>query len=296
MRFTKCIVMCLMIGLVSPVAMAGPAVDTVVVVDESGSMSGEIAWLPYMVSQLEANLIAKGYGVGGDINRYGLVGFGRSSDATPHQVNVGGGQFGTAAEFGTAVGSLETTGGLQDGWEAIVFALNYNFRLGVPVNIILVTDEDRDTLPGSTLTRNDVLAHLDARRALLNVIVNYGFEDGATPPNAALGVDRNGIAYLADGAGGFTTSPGGVATTGHGTAFQDYIQTAWLTSMGGAAWNLNYIEGDPVDAESFTKAFVEIKVGEIRIPAVSEWGLVVIALLLLTGAKIYFGQRQRVLT
>jgi len=37
----------------------------------------------------------------------------------------------------------------------------------------------------------------------------------------------------------------------------------------------------------------EIKCWHNPIPTVSEWGLVVMTLLLLTGAKVYFGWRPR---
>jgi Mg-chelatase subunit ChlD len=53
----------------SGTALATPAADVIFVVDESGSMSGEHAWLGTMVASMEANLIAAGVGGGIDKNR-----------------------------------------------------------------------------------------------------------------------------------------------------------------------------------------------------------------------------------
>ena len=54
------------------------AVETVVVIDESGSMSGEQSWIQQVIPNLESAFKAAGFGGGADANRYGLVGFGSS--------------------------------------------------------------------------------------------------------------------------------------------------------------------------------------------------------------------------
>src|SRR5262249_15865420 len=104
---------------------------------------------------------------------------------------------------------------------------------------------------------------LDSRAALLNSVLDAQFRDGSN--QVALGVDSLGNAYRADGAGGFTTAPGGhfVSTVRpNQTTKADYVDLAW--AAGGAAWDLNQVRGGGLGAQSFTKAFVQIKAHEIE--------------------------------
>lgn len=236
--------------------------DIITVVDESGSMSGEHAWLSGMISSLDAALAAT---AGADplSAQYGLVGYGGGSDhIAGHQHNVGGGQFGTAAQFGTATGSLLLNGGFEDGYSGMDTALGYTLRANAATNIILVTDEDRDNGTTTSDTYAAMKAALDNENALLNAVVNCQFTDGNG--NRALGIDAAGNAYVADGAGGYTSSAGGTQTGScSGTTKTDYVDLA--LAVGGAAWDLNLLRIGGVTADSFTSAFVNIKVGEIVI-------------------------------
>lgn len=243
------------------VVEAASFADVVIVVDELGSMSGEHARIGGMIPTLDANLISRGVGAGADANRYGLVGFGASSahGVSGHSHAVGGGELGTAAQFVTATSGLVISGSTEDGYSGIATALGYNFRPGAAVNIILITDEDRDVLPDSSHTFGNVLVGLSSKSALLNVVVDHGFANGTG--TAAVGVDSVGNAYVANGAGGFTSSAGGVATTGFGTTKADYINLAWAN--GGAAWDLNKFRAEGLTADSFTAACVNIKTEEI---------------------------------
>ena len=81
---------------------------------------------------------------------------------------------------------------------------------GDALNVILITDEDRDydaSAPGASLTYNSVLSALDAKKALLNVVVNADLEDGSNLDS--LGIDADGNAYRADGSGGYNSFTGG---------------------------------------------------------------------------------------
>ena len=49
--------------------------------------------------------------------------------------------------------------------------------------------------------------------------------------------------------------------SGWGTTTSDYVQLALGT--GGAAWDLNQLRAGGLTAQSFTEAFVDVKVGEI---------------------------------
>ena len=93
------------------------------------------------------------------------------------------------------------------------------------------------------------------------------FVDGNS--NAALGVDSDGVAYIADGAGGFITSPGGVFDKEAkwnpfnpvSSTKADYVDLAFDSV--GAAWDLNQLRAGGDTAVSFTKAFVNVKAEEI---------------------------------
>jgi hypothetical protein len=237
---------------------ANAAVDLMFIVDESGSMSGEHEWIGNMVTCLDSQLISAGQ----TNNMYALVGFAAgSSDGgpDPRRHSVGGGAWGTAEELSTATAELVTSGAWEDGWDAINFGLKgYYFHSDALVNMILVTDEDRDSLnPG--LTYDKMLAELNDGSVMLNVVVDCGFEDGQGV--SALGVDAYGNAYVADGSGGYTLSNGGVVVSPYYNTDTCYVDLAWAT--GGAAWDLNQLRDSGMVAESFTKAFVDVKVSEI---------------------------------
>ncbi len=94
---------------------------------------------------------------------------------------------------------------------------------------------------------------------LLNAVLDVDLKDGTGA--TALGVDSDGNAYIADGAGGFIKTTGGIATGGYGSTIADYVNLAWDTK--GAAWDLNQLRAGGLTATSFTAAFVYVKVHEI---------------------------------
>ncbi len=261
------------------------AADVIFVVDESGSMAGEHAWLSNMIVDLENGLTAAGVGTGAAQNNYALVGYGAYSGhgVAGHKHTVGGGDWGNATEFGTATGGLIVSGGTEDGWEAIDFALNnYSFRnsggADYALNIILITDEDRDNIDAS-LNYAGMLNSLSAAGGVLNSVVNCSLYSGSGI--GAVGVDSNANAYTADGAGGFNKSSGGYYNAGScfGTTESDYVDLAWDT--GGAAWDLNQLRAGGLTATSFTNAFVDVKVEEIIIKTPEPGSLALIGLGLL---------------
>jgi hypothetical protein len=268
MRIKKLMVVALGILAVGTLGLkAATTADIIFVVDESGSMSGEHAWIGSMVASLEADLAAAG--VTG--NRYALTGYGASGSGGHsvggHAHSVGGGDFGTAAQLAAASAGLVISGGTEDGWQAINYALNhYAFRPGAAVNVILITDEDRDNTSADTYA--STLAALTSRGALLNAVVNNAFRTSGN--QVALGVDSDGNAYQANGVGGYTSSAGGTGINGADTTYEDYVQMAWAT--GGAGWDLNQLRAGGVTAASFTEAFVDIKVQEIIVQPVPEGG------------------------
>lgn len=250
-------------GLVMGMAGGAQAANIVFLVDESGSMSGEHAWLSSMVSSLESSLVAAGEAT----NQYALVGFGCSSGHTgcggstqpAHAHSVGGGDWGTAGQFSTATGGLRVSGGFEDGWQAIDFALDHYTFSGGAINFILVTDEDRDNGDAS-LTYAGLESDLASAGALLNVVINGNFNSVGEVPARAVGIDSDSNAYIPDGSGGYTTAMAGTYSA-VGNSETAYMNLAWAT--GGAAWDLNQLRAGGLTADSFTAAFVDIKVQEI---------------------------------
>lgn len=236
------------------------AVDTVVIIDESGSMSGEQSWIQQVIPSLESAFQAAGFGSGTDTNRYGLVGFGKSGSGNlGRTLTANGNQLFGAGDFATAASNLVTSGGFEDGYSAIDYTFNnYNFRSQAVKNFILVTDEDRDN-GNNTLTSQNILNRLQNSGTLLNAVVNASFRDGNNA--TALGIDSKGSAYLADGSGGFTKSAGGIAVSGFGSTVTDYVDVALATN--GAGWDLSQLRQGGNLAQSFTTGFIDIKVQEV---------------------------------
>lgn len=247
-------------------------IDVVVVVDESGSMSGEHAWLPGMISTLDSRLTTLGH-----TGRYGLVGFGSSGAGINGRTLATGA---TAVGFGLAAGGLVTTGGTEDGYSGLTYTFNnYGFAGGSTRNYILVTDEDRDNNGASTFAT--VLGSLQSQNALLNAVVNNPFSCSA---GAALGrTTLNG--YQVEPAGAFSACASPLTGNGAGTTETDYVPLA--LQSGGAAWDLNVLRSGGNDAASFTSAFVDIKVEEIQqqIPEPSTYALAGTALVTLIAAR-----------
>ena len=246
-------------------------VDLVFIVDESGSMGGEHDFLQTFVPGLEAGLVANGVGNGAlGVNQYALVGFGDDSIIAGHTYNVGAGLMGTAAEFVTsAATNLLLDGGTEDGYSGINEALAaLPLRPGAETLFVLVSDEDRDDWDGSTYA--NVLAALTAEDVTLHAILDVSLEDGVG--NTALAVDFDGVAYLEEPGGLFSTAGGGVVTGGFGTTVADYVDLSFDTE--GIVADLNQLRLGGDTAASFAAALadglISSVVGGFVYPAANE--------------------------
>ncbi|MDO9136008.1 hypothetical protein [Hydrogenophaga sp.] len=261
-------------SVVTTTAQAAPAfADVIVMMDESGSMAGEQVWIASQIPTLNAGLVAEGVGVGGT-NKFGLIGFGYSAAGAPNDlrgfdVATGGGAtnnspgtFGTAANFSASAGNLIASGGFEDGYAAINLANSLAGRVGAARNYILVTDEDRDVgagVPGY----EGILASMTRTNTLLNAVVNSSFFcDNTSALGVARGPGSSLVSFVADGLGGFSKCTGTTTLgTGFGSTVADYVNLALDT--GGAAWNLNFLRSGGLLADSFTAAFIDVKIEEI---------------------------------
>jgi hypothetical protein len=251
--------------------------DVIVVIDESSTMRPYQDFTEEMIPQLEASLVAGGIGDGTTgINQYGLVGYGgggQHSAPHAHPVGPGGALWGNAVEYVAAAQTLVTVAGVADGYWGIDYALdNYAFRPDAAKFIILVTDTYRE---GSVATRSpatfsSLLAKLNADDITLQTIVNARFRDGSG--NSAIAVDSAGTAYLADGAGGYTSSSGGYVASAAGDIRAAYIDLGWAT--GGISGDLQPISVGGNDSLSFSRAFTDSIVSQVsgsNLSAAGDW-------------------------
>ena len=138
----------------------------------------------------------------------------------------------------------------------------------VALNIVLVTDEDRDNTSADTYA--STLSALNTAGGILNAVINAPITDSGNPN--AIGLDDEGNALVADGSGGYTTEAGYTITNNQSRL--DYADMAFAT--GGASWDLNILRLGGNDAISFTDAFVDVKVGEIEEQVLPEPGMMII--------------------
>ncbi|MCT8161051.1 autotransporter outer membrane beta-barrel domain-containing protein [Pseudoruegeria sp. SHC-113] len=208
-------------------------------------MGGEHAFLPGFVTALDADLAAAGV-----VNRnYGLAGYGGGGSGNfGRTLPVGGGDLGSAADFGTATGNLVLSGGFEDGYAAIDYVLN-NFTLtsGATTTFVLVTDEDRD-IGDAALTFGSISADLNAANVTLVSIVNADIVD--VNGDFALG-SSDTDAFVQDGSS-FVVTPLG-STSGVGTTDADYIQLAFSTPNG-CVGDLDFLRAGGDSAIAFAEA------------------------------------------
>jgi hypothetical protein len=227
--------------------------DVFIVVDESGSMSGEHTWISDLVPALESGLASVGVGQE-QSNLYGLVGYERSPRFFSFESNY----MHPSENFDSLANQLSLHGGTEDGYRAMFEMLDtYPIRTGSSKNLILVTDEDRDTTV--TIDYESMKVKLVSNKVILNAVVNSNFSCG--DGTSALGMSSGGLGYVADGQGGYYLCTDVYAHGASGQTIDDYVELALDT--GGAAWDLNFLRSGGIRAQSFSKALVDIKVKEI---------------------------------
>ena len=219
-----------------------------------------------MVPQLDYQLQSRGIGAGDRKNLFSLIGFGR--DSPEELTGVVLSRLASLPEFLEALDLLESSGGAEDGYAALDFAIRViETRPDTVKQVILVTDEDRQVIR-TDLDRSTIENTLQDSGFVLNVVVNQGFlADPADNNSYAMGLDSNRTAYVYDDSSPtfFSTSPDGVPNFNPFTFFPntytDYVELA--LSLGGAAWDINFVlVGEPLSL-ALAAAFAEVKVEEV---------------------------------
>ena len=235
--------------------------DICFVVDESGSMTDEHAWLNVTVMRLEKVLKANGIAA-----RFCLIGYGTKDHLL--------GEFiikeGTASKVQESLEHLLKTGQKEDGYTAMYQVFNnsgnFKFNRNAAKIIVLVTDEDRDQLIDQPMSRamdyDMILKYFTDNGVILNVVVNQYFKDDEVE-DYVLGVDHKRRSYLYRN-GSLLTGYHGYAlfNGGHGNTTADYVSLSFKTN--GSAWDLNQLRsGNEGQVTAFTEAFVAVKAREI---------------------------------
>ena len=156
-------------------------------------------WLPTLVVSIEKQLKMNDFGTNATHrNMYGLVGFGRASPSPKAHILLSNSSRQTypAEEYPEANEKLVSTGSLEDGYQAINFALtNLPISKGPSVArvLILVTDEDRDVIEeGKNISREKTLNRLASLGFILHVVVDNSF---SAEGRRVFGVDSNMSGY-----------------------------------------------------------------------------------------------------
>lgn len=218
----------------------------VFVVDESGSMSGEHTFLQSFAPALEQQLLAAGL----SSVQFGLVGYGNSA-VVPRQFLINGNPFGSAADFATAAGGLVITGGTEDGYAGIQYALdNYTFAGGANTAVIvLVTDEDRDNTDNA-LTFNVILVNLQNANVSLSAIIDQAING----PGGEVGIGTNGVITYIDANNDGVPEEVGAPTfgAGAGTTDADYTQLV-LSFSNGCVADLSQLRSGGTASQAFAE-------------------------------------------
>ena len=219
------------------------AVNVILLVDESGSMTMQHSWIPEMIEQLDSALMNVGIGVD-PRNRFGVIGFGDdcTTEATFDQAFLTNESvtYVPADRIVEFTQRLQMGGKYEDGYRAIASAFK-QYTFGDRTNLfILISDEDRDDL--SNITRDDIESMLTANEVILNVVVSEEFTGGEA---RAFGIDADGTAYVYDPSSDVlfrNVDNFGVPVkdSAHGSTNEDYTQLA--LQVKGGSWDIGLLQ------------------------------------------------------
>jgi len=196
-KLSAALVLCF--ALFSTHAQAVILTDIVFVVDESGSMGNVQTNLRNNIG-LFASILE---GTGQVSAQFGLVGYGASlSSSKPRMLT----DFTDPTTFSTAAQNLVASGGTEPGYLATAYALNavdgqsnlFSYRSNAVKNIIILTDEDNDTVFGSGSTVGGLgvtEAIVDQLLTSNNALYNGVLSGGAPNSYSQLITDHSGTVF-----------------------------------------------------------------------------------------------------
>uniref|UniRef100_A0A1X7UV50 Uncharacterized protein n=1 Tax=Amphimedon queenslandica TaxID=400682 RepID=A0A1X7UV50_AMPQE len=240
------------------------ATDITFIVDESGSMERAHMWVREIVPLLESSIRGQGVGISDKPNQYALVGFGNRTSLGGRVLT----QLTSVDGFVNATRMFETDGIFEDGYSAILFALNnIPNRMNTTRLYILVTDEARQALPNSNFTRQQIERRLIEENIVLNVVVSQRFiYNTSNNESTAFGLHFNGTAFAVDPLASlqYRTYNNGVIhpnrNLSSGTTYEDYVQLAFL--LHGSGWSIQVLN-TLSNLTPFSNAFIQLNVDEI---------------------------------
>jgi hypothetical protein len=199
---------------------AGFFPQIILIVDESGSMSGDQDWLADFVPALGKALSERNqYDLPAEIE-FTVAGF---TDDTRNLL-----MYGSVIEATDAIGRLRADKSIEDGYVAIRELLEERLhRSGSPTTVILITDEDRDvTDPDVTLA--SLTEYLDWMGIVVHSIIPA--EILCPDRKRAIAMDQHDVALQPD-TGGLSSCENALRWT-----HEDYAELAFIT--GGLTWDL----------------------------------------------------------
>lgn len=238
-------------GAVHAIEGDGFSPHLILIVDESGSMSGHQGWLADALPALGAALEDRNLNVLPDQIDFTVAGFTTNSRELAQHVSD--------LEAARAVSGLRTDGGTEDGYVAIHDVLS-GYLASVdyePTTVVLITDEDRDVTD-----RDLTLAGLADQLISSGIVVHAVIRARIACPDltAGIAVDQDRVAITVGQDSFATCSDARIRT------FDEYAELAWAT--GGLVWNLNALAGVGVRARPDTlQPFVDVLADAI----ISQW-------------------------
>ena len=214
-----------------------------------------------------------GIGQAESANRYGLVGFGAAGYEHGRIIDLTGNgeEMANANQLKEGINQLMLNGRNEDGYAGIEMArqLIMSHQRCLSSNMarqfILVTDEERDTVV--TELNKSVIYDRLKNFGLLNIAVAEAFEcktgEGLYDYTEVLGLDGNHTGYSTETGEEMSSVAECRAKpdSGYVTTNEDYTELAF--QLGGGAWNLHQLREGGEKTNSFTRAFLTVKVKEI---------------------------------
>ncbi len=227
-------------------------VELVTLMDGSGSMYEEQIFIGLWLPSLYGELL--GLGLGGEAGiDVGLVEFGDQAILIETDEGEVLADIDTFANLMFPISSVQgNEGGNENGVRAMHTALDeYPFSDYSSRVFILMTDEPCQ----SCVSNPEQTEFLKERLIQTHTVVHsIGYFSPIKCPDdsIAMGIDADGVGYVADGNGGFSRCADAHISSTAGNSYIHYAEPALVS--GGSAWQINTITSDDLTRQSFAQA------------------------------------------